>query len=272
MSAPVPRLGGLLGAAGVLFLLLHVPGAAPPASAETKRPLVTEDVDTLDDGEVEIQVALEGVREFRSPTGALTGPLLRAPILGVNLGMGGRTEIQVRAPLRQRFDPDQDRARSASGDLTLATKVRLFGGRGIWPGLGLRALVKLPNVSEETGIGTDETDLTLELLAGIDLAGAAVALSAGYAILGDPTRAASQNDKLVLGGGFILPVGLLELAADLHGVRWGDRTAPDEWTGLAGLAGRIGPLRLDVAAGVASREAERSLLFTAGAGTSFHLR
>jgi hypothetical protein len=259
----------LLAANAVFALALAL---AATTSAETLRPLVTEDVNTLADSELEVQLAVEVLSDFASPVQPLDGSLVRAPVLGVNFGLGGRTEIQTRLPLRQFFHPTEAPSRSATGDLTIATKVRIFGGSGVVPGLGARMVVKLPNLNETSAIGTDETDVTVELLTGIAIAGASIQANLGYAILGDPAVTASQNDKVVLGAGFFLPVGRFDLGADLHGIRWGDSTRDDEWTALAGAATPVGSFRIDAGAGVASRGGDHSFYFTAGAGTVIKLR
>lgn len=247
---------------------------AIPARGKTQtlRPLITEDAATLPDRALEMSFAVEWLRSFQSPTQAVRGPLLRLPILGINYGVGDRVELQLRAPLRQRFSPDDgmEGVRAATGDATIATKFRLFGG-GIVPALATRALIKLPNISESSGIGTDETDVTLELLASVDLAGVRVVASVGVAILGDTEVPSSQNDKLTYGFGALIPLGLFELAADVHGLRFGDAGAADEWSALAGLASRVGPVRFDASAGVLSQSGHRSLQLAAGATLEFHL-
>lgn len=253
-------------------MLALLTGALPhTARGQTRRPLVTEDVDTLEDGHLEVQLAVELVQDFASPTRPFSGSLLRAPVVGLNFGVGNRAELQLRAPLRQRFAPDGFDVRSATGDVTLATKLRLFGGRGLWPGVGFRALVKLPNISESTGIATDETDVTLELLGGIDIGGASLAASLGLAILGDPRTLASQNDKLTYGVGVLLPLGLFDIAGDLHGAAFGDDGASDVWSALLGGASSVGPLRFDAAVGVLSQGSQQTTQIRAGVSFEFGL-
>jgi hypothetical protein len=244
---------------------------AASAGAETLRPLVTEDVETLEDGMLEAQIAVEAVTDFQSPFTDAHGPLLRFPVLAVNYGLGDRAEVQVRAPLYVSFSPDDLPSQHGSGDLTVATKVRFFGGRG-WPGLGARCLIKLPNLPETTGIGSDETDVTLELLTGLELGGTAVAANVGLAILGNPLAHSAQVDKLVLGAGAVLPLGLLDVAGDLHAVLGGgDEAIPDEWSALVGGARDIGDCRLDAGLGIVSRAEERSFALTFGATLLFDL-
>ena len=245
---------------------------AASAHAETLRPLVTEDVETLGDDQLEVQMAIEAVSDYRSPTRDENGPLLRLPVVAINYGLGDRAEVQLRAPLFVSFSPQDRQTSHGTGDLTVATKVRFFGGRGVRPGLGARCLVKLPNLPETTGIGSDETDVTLELLTGLELGGTAVAANVGLAILGNPQANSSQIDKLVLGAGAILPLGLIDVAGDLHAlVGNGDDAIPDEWSALVGGAHDLGSCRLDAGLGIVSRAGERSFAFSVGATLYFDL-
>jgi hypothetical protein len=247
------------------LVALCLAAVAAMVRGETLRPLVTEDLSTLGDRELEIQLAVDVATDWPSPVAPVEGRLVRAPVLGLNFGLGERTELQLRLPLRQWYSPRGLDTSSATGDPTIATKVRFFGGRGVLPGLGGRVQVTLPMVDAGTLIATHETDVRLELLAGLDLGGALVAINAGYALLGDPDAAGRQDRKVVLGAGLFLPLGLLDVGADLHGQLWGEGR-PDEWTAIAGVARQVGPLRLDAGAGMGSRDARRSFRFTAGAG------
>jgi hypothetical protein len=91
------------------------------------------------------------------------------------------------------------RSTSDAGDFTLAARARLWGN-GDSPLAGaLQVGVRLPNASNESGLGRDVTDalasLLLEVRRGIVRAGAEL----GFAILGSPVSAASQDDQGRLG-------------------------------------------------------------------------
>ena len=188
-------------------------------------------------------------------------------ILGVNFGIGSRAELQLRVPLRQRFDPDDGDVRSATGDLAIATKFHFYG----WStgGLGARLVVKLPNISESTGIATDETDVHLEVLGDFRLGPIQLLTNAGIAILGDPALPSSQNDKFIFGAALLLPLGEFELGVDFHGLVAGDGGAPDNWSALGGLSWHTGPVTLDGAAGLYAQDSEDSFLATVGISTTF---
>ena len=67
------------------------------------------------------------------------------------------------------------------------------------PGLGILIGTKLPNASDETGLGTDETDFFLGLALSRSLGVHELRLNLGLAVLGDPSVQASQEDLLTYG-------------------------------------------------------------------------
>jgi len=96
-----PNLGRAHASAPIALFL----GLGEHGPAQTRRPLVTEEVETRADGTLEVQLAAEVRDDFHSPASSLRGRLVRAPVVGVNLGLGDRAELQLRAPLRQFFGP-----------------------------------------------------------------------------------------------------------------------------------------------------------------------
>ena len=81
----------------------------------------------------------------------------------------------------------------------MATKVRFVSERGGRPALGVRFATKLPNASNESGLGLDTTDFLATLLVGKTLGPVRLAGNLGMGILGDPTRGDRQNDVLLYG-------------------------------------------------------------------------
>jgi len=101
--------------------------------------------------------------------------------------------------------PDGQRV-TGPGDLELATLVRVpwVGGSAFGQrrraGLALGWSVKLPNAANEGELGSDETDCSLLLLAGMDLGPLRGTLGGGLVILGNPLLMAAQDDVPYLQG------------------------------------------------------------------------
>ena len=84
-------------------------------------------------------------------------------------------------------------------DIVVATKVRLLSETAGRPAIGVRFATKLPNASNENGIGLDTTDFYATLLIGKTVQSVRLVGNAGLGILGDPTRGDRQGDVLQYG-------------------------------------------------------------------------
>jgi len=194
----------------VLSLCLAVLLAAPAAAQQ--RPLITEDPETIGSGLVVLEAGIDHQREVVYPVSGLTGNLLRFPTLGVSFGISSIAEIQidgalynrlsitdrVDAPLSSMLDVDGDQTTSVD-DIVIGTKVRLLSETAGRPSVGFRFATKLPNASNESGLGLDTTDFYASLLIGKTVQSIRVVGNAGLGILGDPTRGDRQNDVLTYG-------------------------------------------------------------------------
>jgi hypothetical protein len=191
------------------FLLL-----AAPAMAQ-QRPLVTEDPETVGAGRVLLEGGIDYSRDITFPASGLTGNLLRAPLIGVSVGLSSIAELQIDgglfnslsiterepAPLSDMLDVDGDRTSDVE-DIVLATKVRLLAEGATRPAIGIRFATKLPNTSNENGIGLDTTDFFASALVAKTVRSVRVVGNVGLGILGDPTRGDRQNDVLTYGLSF----------------------------------------------------------------------
>lgn len=84
--------------------------------------------------------------------------------------------------------------------------------------LGFEFTTKLPNTSQEDGLGTDETDFTAQVLLSSDWGRFRTHLNAGMAVLGDPSRNGNQNDFAVWGfGGQYALTDALTLMGEVEG-------------------------------------------------------
>lgn len=191
----------------VVFLLF----AAGVASAQ-QRPLTTEDPETIGAGRVLLEGGFDYSRDAEYPVSGLEGQLFRFPMIGVSFGISSIAEIQLdgglynRLRISERNDAPLADMVTATGDSThsvedivIATKVRLVPEGVAHPAIGFRFATRLPNASNESGIGLDTTDFFATLLFGKTIQSIRIVGNGGLGILGDPTRGDRQNDVVVYG-------------------------------------------------------------------------
>ena len=136
----------------------------------------------------------------------------------------------------------------------IATKLRLVNEAAGRPAIGLRFATRLPNASNESGLGHDTTDFYASLLIGKTVRAVRVVANAGLAIVGDPTTAARQDDLLTLGLSTVAAVTpRFALVAEYNGrMNLADSSpipgAENRGVARAGLRVTRGSLRLDAAA------------------------
>jgi hypothetical protein len=246
--------------AAILWLL---PG---PAFAQ-QRPLVTEDPETVGAGRVLLEGGFDYARETVFPVSGLEGHLFRFPVIGASIGVSSIAEIQVdgglynrltitnrnrRAPLASMVTATGDSTSSVE-DIVIGTKVRFVPEGASRPAFGLRFATKLPNATNESGLGLDTTDFHASLLVGKTVESVRVVSNVGVGILGDATRGDRQNDVLTYGISFaraVSPAG--EVVGEVNGRINMRDTAPPPGTdsqSVVRFGGRytVGTLRADAA-------------------------
>jgi hypothetical protein len=177
-----------------------------------QRPLVTEDPETIGSGNVLIEGGVDVARDILFPASGLQGNLLRLPTLGVSFGLSSIAELQLDGGLYNRLSITSRRAAPLSGqldvtgdstsdveDIVVATKIRLLGETTGRPAFGVRLATKLPNASNESGLGLDTTDFLATALVGKTVQSIRIVGNVGLGILGDPVRGDRQNDVLLYG-------------------------------------------------------------------------
>ena len=273
------------GKTAVTLACLAVLSVAWPAAAQ-QRPLVTEDPEVIGAGLVLLEGGFEISRDILYPASGLQGNLLRLPTLGVSLGISSIAELQIDggiynrlsiarsgvgpAPLADQLDVTGSTTTDVE-DIVIATKIRILGETASRPAFGVRFATKLPNASNESGLGLDTTDFHAQVLVGKTVQSIRVVGNVGLGILGDPTRGGNQNDVLLYGVSVARAVREgLEVVGELNGratTRSGTAPAGTESRSTLRVGGRLtrGTVRLDagVLLGITSRDP--GLGFTAGA-------
>lgn len=254
-----------------LVLILALAGAA----AAQQRPLVTEDPETIGGGRILVEAGFDHGRDIFLSGSGLTGDLTRVPTIGVSLGLSSIAELQIDggfyqhmgiesrqpAPLAFKLRVEGDETTDVE-DLVVATKLKIVSEQERRPAIGLRLATKLPNASNETGLGLDTLDFSALLLVGKTGGSNRYVGNIGVAILGDPIRGDRQSD--VLAYGFSIAHALaegLEVVGEVNGqFQWAwDFPAPgaeSKATLRAGLRYTRGGGRVDggILVGTTSRE------------------
>jgi hypothetical protein len=254
-------------------------------AAAQQRPLVTEDPETIGAGLVLIEGGFDQHYDVFYPVSGLHGDLLRVPTLGVSFGISSIAELQIDggfynrlnvtsrqdAPLSSLLDFTGDRT-SDIEDIVIATKIRMLSEKPGRPSFGVRFATKLPNASNESGLGLDTTDFYASVLVGKTVQSIRFVGNVGLGILGDPTDGNRQNDVLTYGVSLARAVKQgLEIVGEVNGrlnTRSGDDIPPGTDTRGAMRAGARftkGTVRIDggVIVGMTSRDP--GFGFTAGA-------
>ncbi|PYR92864.1 MAG: hypothetical protein DMF84_11385 [Acidobacteria bacterium] len=191
--------------------VLAVLGFASPVWAQ-QRPLVTEDPETIGSGNVLIEGGVDVARDILYPVSGLQGDLLRLPTIGVSFGLSSIAELQIDGGLYNRLSITSRRPAPLSGmldvtgdttsdveDIVVGTKIRVLAETPGRPAIGIRFATRLPNASNESGLGLDTTDFLATALFGKTVQSIRVVGNVGLGILGDPTRGDRQNDVLLYG-------------------------------------------------------------------------
>jgi len=266
------------------FALVCVLAAAPVAAQQ--RPLVTEDPEVVGAGLVLIEGGFDYSRDIVYPASGLQGNLLRVPTLGVSFGLSSIAELQIdggihnrlaithtgvgNAPLEDQLDITGD-STSDVEDIVVATKIRLAHETPGHPAFALRFATKLPNASNESGLGLDTTDFHVQALVGKTVRSLRIVGNIGLGILGDPTQGANQNDVLTYGVSLARAVKEgVEVVGEVNGrvsTRSGTPPEGTESRSIFRVGGRFtrGTVRLDAGILLGVTSLDPSFGFTAGA-------
>jgi len=191
----------------ILALALLV--CSVPAFAQ-QRPLQTEDPETIGAGRILIEAGIDYKRDVYFPISGLRGNLFTVPPFGLSIGVSSIAEIQIDAGLYQKLyiteqvpnAPfsnllDLDAGSTADvEDINIGAKVRVLVENARRPAIGVRFSTRLPNASNERGLGKDMQDFNCSVVFGKTVQSIRVVGNVGMLILGNPTRPAAQDDLL----------------------------------------------------------------------------
>jgi hypothetical protein len=271
----------------IITAALLIVALARSASAQ-QRPLITEDPEVIGAGRILIEGGIDGAHDVHYPLSGLEGNLWRLPTLGVSFGIGSIAELQIdggpynHLSITKRSPAPLSNLVTATGnstsdveDLVVATKIRVFPEAAHHPSVGVRFATRLPNASNESGLGLDTTDFIATLLAAKTVQSIRVVGNIGTGILADPLAGHEQNDVLVYGVSVARAVtDRAEMVAEVVGrVSTRKEAFPGtETRGLLNMGARYtrGPIRFDAAIFFGLTSLDPTVGFTTGFTYVFH--
>lgn len=265
------------------LIVTAVIGIGAAAAEAQQRPLVTEDPETVGTGRVLVETGLTYARDRTFSGSGLTGNLLEVPQIGLSIGVGPIAEIQLDgglyrrlsitgrepAPLSDLLDITGDTTSSVD-DLVVGAKIRLVGEKAGRPAFGLRLVTKLPNASNEKGLGLNTMDFFATVLVGRTVGSTRFVGNAGLGILSDPTQAVRQTDVLPYGFSIARAVAEgLEVVGEVNGhVQFSEEFPPpgaeSHAVFRAGVRYTRGPGRIDAGLLLGATEKDPGVGFTVG--------
>lgn len=251
-----------------------------------QRPLVTERAELTPRGSLRLELGFEFLQDAVYTLSGLEGDLTRAGVLGLRFGVSDNVEIVVSGVIQDylsvnnRFPaPNEDildftgDSTNDVGDFRLATKIRLNQGTGRAPVVGLMFGVELPNASNESGLGNDQTNAFGGVLVEKAFGKLRLMGNAGIAILGDPVESSSQKDQFTYGAAFLYEAHpKINLLAETYGRLGPDGIGTEERSRVrAGAQILAGGIYWDVAGFWGLKETDPSSGIVVGISKSFDI-
>ena len=155
-------------------------------------------------------------------------------------------------------------------DGIIGAKIKIASETASRPAVGIRFATRLPNASNESGLGLDTFDFDFTVLAAKTVQSVRIVGNLGFGILGDPVRGDNQNDVLLYGISAARAVRQgVEIVAEINGrANTRGHTPPvgTESRSMVRLGSRYtrGPVRVDAALLLGVTERDPSWGFSTG--------
>jgi hypothetical protein len=213
----------------IVFLFALILLTMPAHAQDADRALRPDSAFLPGVGSVRTDFSVEFLHRARFSLSGLEGDQLRFGIIDIRVGAGEYAEFQLSGVARDFLSITKRHAviipttflgdsTSDYGDLILGTKFKLAGEKGHRPALAFKFAVQLPNASNESGLGADETEFYSGILAAKHLGRVRIEGNVGLAILGSAVRPNTQADMLTYGVGVELPLNnKIQLVGEIYG-------------------------------------------------------
>ena len=207
------------------------------ASPAQQRPLITDDVDIVPAGSIELSAGVDFLQNARFPLSGLKGDLTRIGDIRVRQGFASNVEIELEGTLQNflalngRLEPSSiplnisANSTNDFGDITVSAKLKLLSETKALPAFGLKLGFQVPNSDQSKGIGTNQINIFSKLIVqkrfgrhpGRDPL-ANVFGNLGLGIMTAPLANFTQNDVLLYGmAGIFRVTDRINIATEVNG-------------------------------------------------------
>lgn len=237
-----------------------------------QRPLLTDDVDIIPEGTVQIGVGVDFFQNAKFPLSGLKGDLTRVGDIRIRQGFASNVELQIEGVL-QNYLAINSQTPSAIplniagnstndfDDFVISAKIKLLNETRIFPAVGLKFGYQMPNTDQAKGIGTNQVNIFSKVLLqkkfGVQPGmspRANIYGNLGLGIMTAPLARFTQNDVLLYGLAGIFRVNKrINIVSEINGrvnTRSGDAPLGTESVGQfrVGTQIRASNLQFDTAA------------------------
>lgn len=199
----------------VLILILLVVGISTNAQ---QRPLLTDDIDIVPQGAIEIGVGVDFLQNMKFPLSGLKGDLTRVGDIRIRQGFASNVELQIEGTVQnflainsQTTPPPiplniSGNSTNDFDDFTISAKVKLFSETKNLPAIGMKFGYQMPNTDQARGIGTNQINIFSKIIVQKKFgkragraANANLYGNIGLGIMNAPLNTFTQNDVLLYG-------------------------------------------------------------------------
>jgi hypothetical protein len=156
----------------ILFCIFSVAMAA----AGQQRPLLTEDIDIIPEGTIEVGAGVDFFQDVKLPLSGLRGDMTRLGDIRIRQGFAPNVELQIEGVL-QNFLAINSATTPAPiplnvsgnstndwGDFIVSTKVKLRNETKLLPAVGIKFGFEMPNSNQARGIGANQINIFTKIL------------------------------------------------------------------------------------------------------------
>jgi hypothetical protein len=202
-----------------------------------QRPLMTDDVDIVPQGAIEIGAGVEFLQNAKFPLSGLKGDLTRVGDIRLRTGFASNIELQIEGTLQNFLAINEQFGSSAIplnvkgnstndfDDFTVSTKIKLRNEGKYLPAVGLKLGFQMPNTDQARGIGTNQINIFTKFLMQKKFGKrpdrtprANIYGNIGLAIMTAPIERFTQNDVMLYGlAGIFRVTDHINLVSEVNG-------------------------------------------------------